>query len=130
MRHLHVENIVSFLGPLNAAEMKKELLSANLFVLPSAIDNSPNALGEAQMLGVPCVASRVGGVGEMIPDKALGEMYRFSDVGEMAYVICKSLENTPHFDNSKMILKAAMRHDRTVNCNQLLSIYDVIRHIP
>lgn len=130
MRHLHMENIVSFLGPLNAAEMKKELLSANLFLLPSAIDNSPNALGEAQMLGVPCVASRVGGVAEMIPDKALGEMYRFSDVGEMAYVICKSLEDSQHFDNSKMILKAAMRHDRTVNSNQLLSIYDVVRNIP
>lgn len=130
MRKLQVDNVVSFLGPLNAAEMKKELLSANLFLLPSAIDNSPNALGEAQMLGVPCVASRVGGVAEMIPDKALGEMYRFSDVGEMAYVICNVLSNSSTFDNSKMMHMAAERHDRVINCNQLLSIYDVLRTVP
>lgn len=130
MRSLHLENVVSFLGPLNAGEMKKELLSANLFVLPSSIDNSPNALGEAQMLGVPCVASRVGGVAEMIPDKALGEMYRFSDVDEMAYVICNVLNTSSNFDNSKMRHTAAERHDKAINCNQLLSIYDVLRNIP
>lgn len=42
------------------------MLNANMFLLPSAIENSPNALGEAQMLGVPCVSSRVGGVEDMI----------------------------------------------------------------
>ena len=62
MRIRELEDKVSFLGPLNAEQMKAEYLRSNVFLCPSSIENSPNSLGEAQMLGVPCVASYVGGI--------------------------------------------------------------------
>ena len=46
-----LEKNIIFLGKqLNEAEMKAQYLSAHIFVLPSAIENSPNSLGEAMLL--------------------------------------------------------------------------------
>ena len=57
---------IEFLGNLDAAGMKRAYLQANVFALPSTIENSPNSLGEAMLLGVPCVAADVGGVSNML----------------------------------------------------------------
>lgn len=126
MRKMEVEDCFTFTGPLNASDMRCQMLHANLFLLPSAIENSPNALGEAQMLGVPCVSSRVGGVEDMIPNDEMGSMYRFSDINEMAYIICKVLKESSHFDNSMMRKLSAERHDKKVNSEELLSIYHTL----
>lgn len=59
---LNLQDNIKFLGALSAGEIKKELLSCNAFVLASSIENSPNSLAEAQILGVPIACSNVGGV--------------------------------------------------------------------
>ena len=48
------------------------LSNANLFVLPSLHEGSPNALIEAMAVGLPCIASAVGGVLELIEDGQSG----------------------------------------------------------
>lgn len=53
-------------------------------------------------------------------------MYRFSDINEMAYYICKVLDESPRFDNANMRKQAATRHDRDVNSSELLSIYKTL----
>ena len=42
--------------------VKKELLNADCYIHLSYIDNSPNAVCEAQYLGMPVIAANVGGV--------------------------------------------------------------------
>ena len=42
------------------------LLTADVFVLPSLHESSPNALIEAMGVGVPCIASDVGGIADLI----------------------------------------------------------------
>ena len=37
-----------------------------MFLLPSSCENSPNSLGEAMLLGMPCVASNAGGIPDML----------------------------------------------------------------
>lgn len=59
---------VVFLGRLKEQEMKAQYLKSHLFVCCSAIENSPNSLGEAMLLGMPCVSAQVGGI-ETIFDK-------------------------------------------------------------
>lgn len=53
---------VVFLGRLDAGQMKEQYLRSSLFVCCSAIENSPNSLGEAMLLGMPCVSADVGGI--------------------------------------------------------------------
>ena len=48
------------------------LSDADLFVLPSLHEGSPNALIEAMAVGLPCIASAVGGVLELIEDGQSG----------------------------------------------------------
>ena len=61
IRKYHLESNVIFTGPLSAEEMKTRMLNANVFMSSSTIENSSNSIGEALLLGVPVVASYVGG---------------------------------------------------------------------
>ena len=127
IKKMHLEKCISFKGPLNAFEMIEEYMKANVFVLPSSIENSSNALGEAQILGVPCIASRVGGMENLIPNDNCGMLYRFSDIVELAYAICHTFETSPSFNNTIMRTTANMRHDRNVNADTLIAIYHKIK---
>lgn len=67
---------VMFLGSLTAEQMKAEYLAAELFVCCSSIENSPNSLGEAMILGVPCVAAEVGGINSLFRNEVDGILYQ------------------------------------------------------
>ena len=56
------------LGPLSAEEMVKELISSHVFVSASFIDNSPNAVCEGQLVGMPVISTYTGGVPSLIED--------------------------------------------------------------
>ena len=53
----HLEEHIEFLGNLNAEQMKQRYLNSNVFVSPSSMENSPNSVGEAMILGVPVISS-------------------------------------------------------------------------
>lgn len=75
IERLRLEKNVVFLGKLNAEQMKERMLSSNVFVCSSAVENSPNSLGEAMLLGVPCVTAWVGGVPSVFRDGVDGIAY-------------------------------------------------------
>lgn len=122
IKKYHLEDKVEFTGNLNAKEMKNEYLKSNVFVCPSTIENSPNSLGEAQILGVPIVASYVGG----IPDMMKGDedhLYRFEEVEMLAEKICMVFEE--ELDTEKMRQIAMSRHNRTCVAKDLVHIYEI-----
>lgn len=121
-----VSDRITFTGRLSAEEMKAEYLRTNVFVSPSAIENSPNSLCEAQMLGVPCVASRVGGVETLIPNSACGIMYEYNDIAGLAKAICETFRNAENFSSIEEQCTARMRHDVETNCKQMIAIYQEV----
>ena len=66
---------VIFTGRLSGEEMKKRMLESHLFLCASAMENSPNSLGEAMLLGVPCVSAGIGGVPDLFKDEVDGIIY-------------------------------------------------------
>ena len=75
MRENDLSNRVIFLGRLDSARMKEQYLKSSLFVCCSSIENSPNSLGEAMLLGMPCVSADVGGIPSMFSDGEDGILY-------------------------------------------------------
>ena len=111
---------ISFTGNLNAEQMKQEYLNCNIFVCPSSIENSPNSLGEAQILGTPCIASYVGGIPDMMRGNE-DNLYRFEEVEMLAEKVCRVFSDGENQTDLSAI--AAQRHDPLNNNQQLLSIY-------
>lgn len=70
-----LEERIVFLGMLNAEEIKDRYLKSNLFVCCSALENSPNSLGEAMLLGMPCVCADVGGISGIFTNGEDGILY-------------------------------------------------------
>ena len=115
-----LSDAVTFVGHLNAEEIKEEYLRSNVFVCPSSIENSPNSLGEAQILGVPCIASYVGGVMDMMKGNE-DNLYRFEEVSMLAAKICRVFADRGY--QTDMSSEAAARHDPKKNSAVLMSIY-------
>jgi len=124
IKNLHLENNVIFLGNLSELEMKAEYLHANVYVLPSAIENSPNSLCEAQMLGVPSIASYCGGVPTLTHNGDTTPLYRFEEHAMLADLICEEFDKGSDTDKLEQTRQMALkRHSKENNASQLYKIY-------
>ncbi len=127
VKTLELQNHVEFLGQLSEAEMKHAFLDANVYVLPSSIENSPNSLCEAQILGVPAVAAYVGGTSDLVKDGETGYLYRYEEIEQLAQIVMSLFAQSDLKKISENEMAAAsMRHDRGTNAATLKSIYTEI----
>jgi glycosyltransferase involved in cell wall biosynthesis len=84
---------VEFTGALNAIETRRHFEGASVFALTSFAEGIPVVLMEAMALGVPCVASRVTGVPELIEDGVTGHLVSPGDAEEAADAIARVLSD-------------------------------------
>lgn len=117
---------IIFTGNLNQKEMAVMYATSHVFACPSSIENSPNSLGEAQLIGTPVVASYVGGVPDMVEHKKTGLLYCFKEYEILADSIMKIFAD----DNLASLLSkngriiAKKRHDAKINAETLSCIYN------
>lgn len=92
LEQYQLEENVIFLGRLSSEQMKQRYLKSNVFICASAIENSSNALGEAMLLGMPCVTTLVGGLPSIFCDGKDGIGY--PGYGDQVYAGEKNPEQT------------------------------------
>lgn len=125
IRKYGLSNHIVFTGPLDGEGMCNEYLKCNVFVCPSSIENSPNSLGEAQVLGVPVIASYVGGVMDMMRGDE-EHIYRFEEVEILAHKIVQLFERGDAVETETMRKSALLRHDPERNVSELVEVYEKI----
>ncbi|REC63110.1 glycosyltransferase family 1 protein [Chryseobacterium pennae] len=129
IKKYNLEAKVIFLGGLNEEQMIQRYLKSNVFVCPSSIENSPNSVGEAQILGVPVVSSYCGGVPNMIEDQKTGYLYRYEEVESLARIICDLFYNTSNIEISENEKEVGhKRHSIHNNGETLKDIYYSIKN--
>ena len=84
---------VKFLGKLSSEQMRERYLRSSVYVCCSSLENSPNSLGEAMLLGMPCVSADVGGIPSLFADGEDGILYEGYRIGK------KSKNNTDNFSD-------------------------------
>ena len=81
--NLGISQKVVWHGFLKTDEIVKILLSSRIFVLPTLVDNSPNSLFEAMALGMPCIASNIGGIPSIIKHETNGLLCKPNDSNDL-----------------------------------------------
>lgn len=126
-----IKSNVQFLGPLSAEDLSIELASNSVFVHPSYIDNSPNSLAEAMIVGIPCVATAVGGIPSMLDDHKDGLLCTPGDPYSIAAAVNMifSDENMAITYSNHAKERAFHRNDAKTIVNSLHEAYkDIIRN--
>ena len=126
IRRLGLADHVQYTGPLDAAAMRQAYLDADLFLLPSYSENSPNSLGEAMLLGLPCVASAAGGIPDMLQSGVQGMLYGAAgDDAALSAAILQVLALPDHGTalGTAAQIRARVTHDAAKNSAQLIEIY-------
>jgi glycosyltransferase involved in cell wall biosynthesis len=123
-----LQDKIVFTGLLDERQMCERYLKSHVFVCPSSIENSPNSLGEAMILGVPCVASDVGGISDLLKHREEGFVYQADAPYMLAHYVMEI------FSNIDVALKfsknarsrAKNTHDIEENTKGILEIYQSI----
>lgn len=128
IKKLHLQNAISFTGVLSAEEMRERFLKSHVFVSPSTIENESNSLSEAKILGVPSVASYVGGVTDRIDHGVDGFHYQHDAPYMLAYYIREIFSDDKlAFRLSENAKKnAAIVNDPATNSARIIEIYETI----
>lgn len=130
IRDLGVDDSVTFTGPLDEIDMASRLARSNVYAMPSLIENSPNSLCEAMAIGVPSVATAVGGIPSLLEHGRHGYLCPADTPRALARSIKQIFSDydvAARFSRQAREM-AAVRHDPTANARRTIEIYEEILH--
>lgn len=128
IKKFNLTDNIEFTGLLSEEQMLNEYLKANVFVSSSTLENSPNSLGEAMILGVPSISSDVGGVKNFIEHQINGYIYPCDEPYMLAHYIMEYFEK-PLISiemGKRALTRAKEIFNRKNNAIKLESIYKQI----
>ena len=119
---------IVFTGILEEKQMCERFLQSHVFVSPSIVENESNSLSEAKIMGVPSVASYVGGVTDRIEHGKDGFFYQHDASYMLAHYVCEIFKNKDLAISfsKKAKINAQKTNDIKINIQTLKRIYKEI----
>ncbi len=126
IKQKNIKSVFCFTGLRNESEMCELFKKANVYVNSSAIENSANTIGEAMVVGTPCVVSDVGGAHDMVEDGKDGFIFPYNEYYMMAHYVDRIFSSRQLCDSmsESARIHARERHDRDKNYIRLMEIYN------
>ena len=122
----HDDLNIHLMGVVTASKIRDALLTATVYFQPSYIENSPNSVCEAQMTGVPVVATNVGGTSSLIEEGVTGFLVPTNDpygaASKIAMLAGDKLLNVSIGVKARNL--ALKRHDRIRIVDELIKTYN------
>jgi L-malate glycosyltransferase len=75
IKELKLEKKITLLGLVDHKSISEWMKATNIFILPSRNEGTPNSLLEAMASGLPVIASKVGGIPELIQENIEGLLF-------------------------------------------------------
>ena len=119
---------IKYCGVLSSSKLCDELLEADVFINTSYIDNSPNSVCEAQILGMPVISTNVGGIVSLIIHEKNGILFPANDPWTLCSFI-KQIFNDPEYAcrlGAEARQIALSRHDKGRIYQDLKKAYSFI----
>ena len=85
--HYHLHDIIDFKGWIGESEKEKLFREADAFILPSYNEGMPVCILEAMSFGLPILATRVGGIPEIMEHGVNGYLFNKADKEAMLQAI-------------------------------------------
>jgi glycosyltransferase involved in cell wall biosynthesis len=108
VRKLDINHHVRFLGQVNGIE--DYLNAADVFVFPSEHEGMPNAVLEAMATGLPIVASRIGGVTDLVDDE-IAWLVPPGDSDALGETLCTVLDDPDEAVRRGRLVRERAEHD-------------------
>jgi glycosyltransferase involved in cell wall biosynthesis len=85
---------IRFLGEIDNTTVGRALSGLDVLVVPSIwYENSPINIHEANLAGIPVIASNIGGMAELVPDGVAGLQFQVGDAGDLAAKMRRFIED-------------------------------------
>ena len=114
---LDIYKSVEFVGKIPHEDVQAYLQDADVFVLPSLSEGFPNVLLEAMACGLPIVATRIGGIPDIIEDGIHGYLVESKNFYELATKIMDILQDV---EFSKKISSANKEEARAYSYENII----------
>lgn len=126
----HLRDLICFTGYLDADSLAQYLSRVHVCVIPSAIENAPNALAEAMLVGTPCIASFVGGNADMLNYGEAGLLYCYDEPEMLADRIRRYFKDADlcRAKAGMGLEVASIRHEPEKLVQRILDIYQCAVH--
>jgi len=122
--HYNIQDRVHFLGKQN--NVNELLPLADLMLMPSQMESFGLAALEAMACSVPAIATRVGGVPELIEDQVNGLLFNVGDVDLMANAAISLLRDEARLDQ---LARAARKTAQDRFCSShIIPLYEDYYH--
>lgn len=112
-------------GEISYPEVAKQMQAADALVLFSRFENSPCSIIESLCCGLPVIATRVGGIPELI-DNSNGLLVESMDNEALLNAMEAMIKNYLSFDQASISLKAMARFSYPVIGKKLDEVYEMV----